>query len=390
PLHTSPDAPSREMAVSADGATGLEIQALPPAELERFLQRQKAGGKLPEIDLGAQLRQILDKACELVPAECGSIFLDDPLRKVDDRASNELYAVAAFGMDDALPGRGIAAGDGIVGRVYRGGEPHLSADVHSDPVTAEPADRRLGALTRSVVAVPITIGSTVCGVIELVNRRDGSPFTERDLTLLQIFASYTSSTLQNALDAKRANELARRDDLSGLYNDRWMHVRVMEMIERADATGRECVLIFFDLDHFKQVNDSYGHLSGSQVLREIGFLLRRVLDIEEAILCRYGGDEFVVGLPDTTARDGAVVGELVRYAIEDATYLDREYGAGLPPLNLRGVITASVGVASYRPGRWTGAPYEKESFLLRDADSAMYAAKARGKNCVVCPDCEDG
>jgi diguanylate cyclase (GGDEF)-like protein len=353
------------------------IHALAAHELERFLQRQKAGSSFLQIDLEGELRQILARACELVPSEHGAVFLDDPLRKVDDRAANELFVVAAFGdLSDSLPGTPLGGGGGIAGEVYRSGRPHCSPGAASSAGHA-PAPR-------SVVAVPITIGSTVCGVIELADREGGGPYTDHDLAVLKIFAGYTSSTLQNALDAKRANELAKRDDLSGLYNDRWMHECIGQMIAETDEAGGECVLVFMDLDQFKGVNDTYGHLAGSRVLREVGFLLRRVVEAEDAILCRYGGDEFVIGLPATTLAEGACVAEHVRAAIADATYLEREYGPGLPPVHLRGVISASVGVASYHAGGWGGTIHDRESILLRHADAAMYEAKARGKNQVVC------
>lgn len=366
----------------------LHIFSLDGPHLERFLQRQKAGAALPEIDLSMQLRQILERACQLVPSEAGSIFLDDPLRKTERRRSNDLYFVAAFGSAaEELPGRSISASQGIVGRVYRTGEPRLSLDVHNDPDFAGAWDSETGHVTRCVLAVPIAIGSTVCGVMELVNRQNGETFTETDLALLEIFASYTSSTLQNALDAKRANELAKRDDLSGLYNDRWLHLKVMEMIEQADASGRECSLVFFDLDRLKAVNDSHGHLAGSRVLREVGYLLRRVVQEEGALLCRYGGDEFVVGLPGTGLAEAAQVAERIREAIAGTTFLDREYEAGLPALMLRGIISASLGVANYVPGSMEGRTlHEKEALLLRRADDALYAAKGQGKDQVVIAD----
>jgi diguanylate cyclase (GGDEF)-like protein len=166
--------------------------------------------------------------------------------------------------------------------------------------------------------------------MELINRRGGGEFGAHDLAVLEIFAGYTSSTLQNALDAKRANELAKRDDLSGLYNDRWMHVRISEMIAETDESGGECALIFMDLDHFKSVNDSYGHLAGSRVLREVGFLLRREVESETSILCRYGGDEFVIGLPETSLDEGFAIADRLRAAIAEATYLEREYGPTFP------------------------------------------------------------
>lgn len=366
-------------------AQELRFRSLQGAELERFLQRQKAVHALPgEIDLGAQLRVILEKARELVPSESGSILLDDPLLKVDTRSRNDLYFVTAFGPScDELPGTRIAATAGIAGKVYRTGRSHLATDVRADAAFSPQVDHVTGHRTRSVVAAPIAIGSTVCGVIELVDRVGGGAFSEHDLALLEIFAGYTSSTLQNALDAKRANELARRDDLTGLYNDRWMHHSLGVMIEASDQAGVPCALIFFDLDHFKNVNDTHGHLAGSQVLREVGYLLRRTVAHPAAILARYGGDEFVIGLPGAGLDAAADVAEQIRAAIAAATYLDRPHGPQLPPVHLTGSITASVGVAVCLPAPAGDPAHVREQALLRDADAAMYAAKAAGKNTVV-------
>jgi diguanylate cyclase (GGDEF)-like protein len=361
-----------------------ELHSLGASELERFLERQKASAAVPgQVDFGAQLREILEKAAELVPSESGSILLDDPREKRPDRELNELCFVACFGSASAgLPGRRIGAAEGIVGRVYRTGSPHLSQDVSRDASFSTDVDRDTGHHTRTIVAVPISIGRTVCGVIELVNRLDGEPFTRRDLLLLEIFASYTSSALQNALDARRSADLARRDDLTGLANDRWLHQRLVEILAQADAEGRECALIFLDLDGFKAVNDAHGHLAGSQVLREVGFLLRRVVARDDAVLSRYGGDEFVVGLPETALTEAVDVAQAIREAIGGNVFLGRSYGEGLPALSLSGTISASVGVASHVPGADAANSTARaaETDLLRRADAAMYEAKARGKN----------
>lgn len=384
--HGRPSPSSHAVTEPAAAITPLPVfHALEGGELERFLRRTKVGTTIPqEVDLGFQLQQLLERARELVPSQSGAILLDDPLRKVGDRAQNDLWFVAAFGpASDRLPGTRVPAGVGVATLVYRTGESHLASDVRLDPSFYHPVERATMERTHSIVAAPIAIGSTVCGVIELVDRSGGAPFDERELALLEIFAGYTSSTLQNALDAKRAAELARRDDLTGLYNDRWLHHRLVEMIAQADRAGLPCTLMFFDLDFFKQVNDSHGHLAGSAVLREIGYLLRRLIPDPDAILARYGGDEFVVGLPGTALAPAAAVAERIRAAIEAQTFIDRDYGPGLPALSLRGAISASIGLAEYRPQGGDEPAHVHAQRLLHLADAAMYAAKAEGKNRIV-------
>jgi diguanylate cyclase (GGDEF)-like protein len=364
----------------------IHFHSLETPQLERFLERHKAGLSLKnEVDLDLVLRQILQKAFEFVPSESGSILLDDPFRKVPSRKENELVFIATFGESSRdLVGKRLPAQHGIVGRVYQTGTPYLSEDVGKDQYFYGNIDTQIGHKTHSVVAVPIYIGKHVCGVLELINRLEGKSFTRRDMTLLEIFAGYTSFTLQNALDAKRAHELAKKDDLTGLYNDRWFHVRLNETMAAARASGKEAVLLFMDLDRFKTVNDCHGHLAGSQVLREVGFLLKRIVQRGDATVARYGGDEFVMILPETSIDEGLRLCEEIREAVESTTFLEREWGFSMPPLHLRGILSASIGVARYIPDpASTGSLDIERSELLRRADIAMYRAKSLGKNKVV-------
>jgi diguanylate cyclase (GGDEF)-like protein len=365
----------------------IEYNSLAPKELARFLDRHKASFSLKsEIDLDVVLREILRKAFEFVPSESGCMLLDDPYRKVPERKDNDLVFISTFGPGShELLGTRLSAAQGIAGRVYQTGKSYLSEDVAKDRYFFPDIADSIGHQTFSIVCVPIYIGKNVCGVLELINRHGSGVFSERDMTLLEIFAGYTSFVLQNALDAKRAHELAKRDDLTGLFNDRWFHVRLAEEMENARKSGSECSLIFMDLDNFKFVNDQHGHLAGSQVLREVGFLLNRtLLKIDTAIVSRYGGDEFVIILPEYSLEQGTEVAERVRSAIAETVFLPNDYGFGLPAVNLTGVLSASVGVASYVPARGVKVKPENErNDLLRRADAAMYEAKARGKNLVV-------
>jgi diguanylate cyclase (GGDEF)-like protein len=360
------------------------VRSLPAAELERFLERRKMSTVVPHVDLVPYLREVLERAVDFLPSESGAILLDDPTRKVPEREANDLHYIAAFGpAAGSVLGRQVQAGSGLPGMVYCSGQAYLSPDAGADPAVSEEADIFTGGHARSLIALPITIQHTVCGVLELANPLDGQVYTERDLRLLGIFADYMASTLQNALDAKRASELAKRDDLTGLSNGRWLHARLTEVLEEADATGRECVAIFLDLDNFKSVNDRFGHFAGSQVLRDFGFLLKRIVSREDAILARYGGDEFVIVLPQSSLEEGRVMAELIRRSVVETTFVDQSYDEGYPALHLRGGLTASVGVAIYVPGQAAGTAEARKIALLRRADDAMYTAKGSGKDRVV-------
>jgi diguanylate cyclase (GGDEF)-like protein len=229
--------------------------------------------------------------------------------------------------------------------------------------------------------VPIRIERTVCGVLELVNRQVDRHYTERDLKLLEIFARYTSVSIENLLDAQRANEMARRDDLTGLHNDRFFHHRLTEDLIRADVTRSNVALIFLDLDNFKNVNDTHGHLAGSQVLKEFGYLLRQTVTVANATLARYGGDEFVIILPDHDVERTLAVTADIQKALKGTAFLQGSFSWAEGPIYWREPLTASVGIAVYPVHLSREGNIDlKKNLLLRAADQAMYQAKAEGKN----------
>ena len=120
------------------------------------------------------------------------------------------------------------------------------------------------------------------------------------------------------------------------------------------------------------------------VLREVGFILKRIVQHGDATVARYGGDEFVMILPDMTLDAGLVICEEIRKAIETTTFLDREWGFSMPPIHLGNVLTASIGITSYVPHAESAASLELDkNEILRRADMAMYHAKSLGKNQVV-------
>lgn len=367
-------------------ATGPEVFVLPPAHLEPFLERYRLDSGVPEAtDPCRFIGEVLRRANAFVPSEAGSVLLDNPFERASDPTNHSLYFIAAFGpAGRSLLGASIPTNLGVVGHVYRSGVAHLVTEAARDPHFLQHFDETLAFRTRSLLAVPIRLQSTVCGVLELVNRREERPFNERDQDLLEIFAAYTSLTMQTLLDAKRAGEAARSDDLTGLGNDRFFHRRLAAALEHADSSGGRVALLFMDLDDFKRVNDTHGHLAGSQVLKEIGYVLRRVVRVPGATLARYGGDEFVVIIPGFDLPAARRVAEDVRQTISRESYLRGRFSWADGPVNFAGPLTCSIGVAVYPDNvPRDGSSDHRRNQLLRASDQAMYAAKAAGKNLVL-------
>ncbi len=367
------------------------ILTLSPEEIARFFVRARRDQDTEHWDvrLDGTLREILERANDFVPSEMGGILLDDPRAKLQGAPAPRLTYIAAFGPAiESVVGKRLPSDRGFSGRVYTTGRPAQTDRLDpDDPLMTLSGE--IGSI-RSLVAVPIVVGESICGILQLANRRSGTPYTPRDKELLRIFAAYISSSIQNALDAIRARAQARIDDLTGLANSRYFHTRLGEEIGRADREGTELSMLFIDLDHFKSVNDQFGHLAGSWTLQKVGRLLADNVP-PAALVARYGGDEFVVVLPGADLQRAQQTAEILRRAIAVAIFFDSQTELRRTPLpQTPPRISASIGVASYRdhlaPG---GTQRSRENTFLRLADSAMYAAKAAGRNRVAIADPED-
>ena len=244
-------------------------------EIARFFVRVRRDQDTEHWDvrLDATLREILERANDFVPSEAGGILLDDPRAKLAGSPAPRLTYIAAFGSGrrdrrrPPHPQRPRLRGPRLLDRAAGPDRSPGAGRSAAGPGAATPAT------VRSVVGVPIVVGESICGVLQLANRRSGGSYTPRDKELLRIFAAYMSSSIQNALDAIRARAQARIDDLTGLANSRYFHTRLEEEIARADREQTNLSLLFIDLDRFKEVNDRFGHLTGSWTLQKVGKLL---------------------------------------------------------------------------------------------------------------------
>jgi diguanylate cyclase (GGDEF)-like protein len=221
---------------------------------------------------------------------------------------------------------------------------------------------------RHVLAVPLVDGERVMGVLEAVRESTGArAFAAPDESLLSALALPLAAALSNSVRIAEAERLSQTDDLTKLHNARFLRQYLIAEVRRARRYGSMVSAMFLDLDDFKTVNDRHGHLVGSHVLMEMAaVILSSVRDTD--VVARYGGDEFVVILPETGAEQSAGVAERVR-----ATVAEHTFSGGR---NLRLRLTASFGVASFP------AHAHSPQQLVAAADAAMYEAKAAHKNCV--------
>jgi diguanylate cyclase (GGDEF)-like protein len=195
----------------------------------------------------------------------------------------------------------------------------------------------------------------------------GRPTTPSDLEHAQLIAAHAELALANAERYHQAKERAFIDDVTEVYNARYLLQATEREIHRAARSGKELSVLFLDLDRFKRVNDQYGHLVGSNVLRRLSEVL---LDCVRQVdtLARYGGDEFTILLVDTPLRGGVQVAERIRRTVAETLF----EGTGGAPIRL----TISIGVATF-----PDHARDREG-LLDVADKAMYRAKSKGRNCV--------
>jgi diguanylate cyclase (GGDEF)-like protein len=217
----------------------------------------------------------------------------------------------------------------------------------------------LEAGLRSYALFPLSSRSRAIGVLALGASRAGA-FDEGTLARLQPTADAVGLAFENVRLFQKTRELSITDEITPLYNFRHFHQALDRELKLIHRYGGSLSLLFVDLDRFKPINDQYGHLRGSRTLREVGFLIRAAVR-ETDIPARYGGDEFVVILPQTDGASARVLAEKLRRLVEGHTFLQEE------GINAR--LGASLGVATY-PGE-----AETKEALIRLADKRMYEDK---------------
>jgi len=305
------------------------------------------------LNLDSILQTIMEKVAEYFRPDTWSLLMVD-------EATDELYfAIAVGDAAEALKSVRLKMGEGIAGWVARHGESLVVPDVYTDPRFAKRIDEMTKWKTRSIICIPLKAKQRVLAVIQLINV-PMSNFGENEMFFLQAICDYAAIAIDNARAVERIQELTITDDCTGLYNARHLYKTLEAEVYRSARFGYEFTVLFIDLDHFKQVNDTHGHLCGSKLLAEIGYSIKSHLRLIDYAF-RYGGDEFVVLLPQTGKESALIVARRLLDSFRTSAYLKDE------GLNIN--VRASLGVASY--------PEDAKSAheIIRQADEMMYLVK---------------
>lgn len=222
---------------------------------------------------------------------------------------------------------------------------------------------------RSALIVPLFVDSQVAGSMQLFSMHDRH-FTEEDAQMLWVFSLVAENLLSRGSAHEGLLRFAFTDYLTGLRSRRFFEQQLDLELKRAQRHHQQFALLMIDIDHFKRLNDTFGHHIGDQALRGVAYLLMQEMR-EADTSARYGGEEFAIILPETDEQGARQVSERLRRTIEQTTFFA---GPDVAPQH----ITISIGFAIY------GVDAVLKNDLAAFADSALYAAKREGRNRVVC------
>ena len=304
------------------------------------------------LEIGELLKQVCSLILEAFGSDHASILLFEDDRLVLRAHQGKLTPL--FKIGDELP-----AGEGLFARAIDSRKAAVENDVGKVPGHL-PGFRE----TVSAVCLPLVSFGQVLGVLVLESAsRDA--FAPADVNALESVTDICATAIQNARYFDRVRQLAYMDGVTGIFNRRYFELRIAEEIARSSRHGLTFSVMMVDIDHFKQLNDEFGHLLGDEVLRQVSAILSQQLRKSD-VLSRYGGEEFAIITPETGLESALVVSDKLRRVVESWHFP----GVARP-------VTISAGIAEFPAQGGT------RDQLVKSADEALYAAKQSGRNRVV-------
>ena len=313
-------------------------------------------------DIDKLLDIIIEKSIEAARATKGSLMLLD-----DNQEYLEVQRVILWDeslnhtvkIDNFKRNVRIKPGEGIAGRVLLTGELLIinEPDKCPDFKAFDDSERFI----KNICCIPLKVNNVTFGVINIVDKLDGSPFHKNDTELLMAMVNQAAIVLDNT----KLFKLAITDGLTGLYLVRHFKNKLASEEKRARRYNKIFSILFFDIDHFKKFNDTYGHHIGDEVLKQVARIFKNSLRDEIDVAARYGGEEMIALLPETDIKGAYIVAERLRNAVAN-----HEFTGYKTPLH----VTISIGISEFPRSDLSS------DGLIRKADTALYRSKEGGRN----------
>lgn len=308
------------------------------------------------LDLNEILRLIIEEFASLV----GTRHLGLVLTEEDDKHFFFQYPESLHARKQSF-----RIGEGLVGSALESPKPSLHLKPYKNKNFFSEVDERVCQNPETLITVPVISKGRALGVLILASQKDERALTAEHLELVQSFNDYLAIAVENARHYERLQDLSITDDLTKLYNSRYLPVVLERELSRSKRYEEELSLVFLDIDNFKLVNDQYGHIAGSRLLTEFGdFLYEQIRSSDIGI--RYGGDEFVLILPKTHKADAIRVVQRAIDILHETSFINEN--------DLHIKMTASFGISTF--------PEDGESVdqIISSADRAMYKVKRGNKD----------
>ncbi len=303
------------------------------------------------------LKRVLKQTKDLMNCKKSSILLVDP---VENKLKFEVLTeeTEMRHLKHIL----LDIGEGIAGKAWETGQSVLIEDVKKDKRFSDKADKKSNEITKSIIASPIVIKGDIIGVMEAINKLDDTNFDHFDLEIFEKLALHAAIAIENA-------ELYMAgicDKMTNLYNHEFFIDQLEKELQRANRYNHSLSIIIFDIDHFKNINDTYGHQFGDQVIIKIASLIKNSCRKDLDLASRYGGEEFTLILPETGKENAILLAERIRQKIKQLSIPFKGKDIG---------VTISSGVSSNEDDK----PDNREELIIM-ADSALYHSKNNGRD----------